>query len=237
MTKFSGLMVVPAIGVLMLFKLLLSPKKTDKVLWGKFVVIGLGAVLGFAWGLFLLYYGFSLLPPPQDVAVQSMKSYSLQARLFDFSGILNPIVDFKEHYQIEPNVWLTLIKTSLFGEWGWQGKIWIDILYGLSFVWLLLAISGFVYLFFKPIKKDFVLNGALIVLFFSVLIAWINFWLDYPYFCSTEFRYTAIFLPISVLWVGHLFTNKSLPKYGEYILAGLCVLLGVARFMLYLHTI
>lgn len=237
MTKFSGLMVVPAIGVLMLFKLLLSPKKTDKVLWGKFAVIGLGAVFGFAWGLFLLYFGFSLLPPPQDVAVQSMKSYSLMSRLFDFGGFLTPIVDFKAHYQTEPNVWLTLIKTSLFGEWGWQGKIWINILYGLSFVWLLLAIFGFVYLFFKPIKKDFALNGFFVVLFFSVLIAWINFWLDYLYFCSTEFRYTAIFLPISVLWVGHLFSNKSLPKYVEYILAGLCVLLGVARFMLYLHTI
>ena len=237
MTKFSGLMVVPAIGVLMLFKLLNSPKKTDAALWGKFVIIGLGAVLGFAWGIFLLYFHLPLLPQPQDVGIQSMKAYSLYARLFDFGGLLTPIVDFKAHFEVEPNVWLTLIKTSLFGEWGWQGLLWAKILYGLAYVWLLLAVSGFVYLFFKPIKKDYAFNGALIVLFFSVLIAWINFWLDYPYFCSTEFRYTAIFLPISVLWVGHFLTNKNLPKYGEYTLAGLIVIFVVARFMLYLHTI
>ena len=166
-----------------------------------------------------------------------MENYSLYARLFDFDGILTPIVDFKEHFQTEPNVWLTLIKTSLFGEWGWNGLMWVKILYGLAFVWLLLAIIAFIYLFVKPIKKDYAYNGFFVVLFFSVLIAWINFWLDYPYFCSTEFRYTAIYLPISVLWVGHLLSNKSLPKYGEYILAGCLSLFVIARFMLYLHTI
>ena len=237
MTKFSGLMVVPAIGILMLVKLLNSKPKMSAVLWGKFAIIGMGAVLGFAWGLFLLYFHLPLLPQPQDVVVQSMKGFTLYARLFDFSGILSPIVDFKGDYQIEPNVWLTLVKTSLFGEWGWSGKIWAEILYGLAFVWLLLAAIGFVYLFFKPINKDYAFNGCLVVLFFSVLTAWINFWLDYPYFCSTEFRYTAIFLPISVLWVGHWLQQKSLPRYMSYTLAGLCLLFIAARFMLYLHTI
>lgn len=237
MTKFSGLMVVPSIGFLMLCKLIAVPKKLDKTLWGQFVIIGLGAILGFAWGFFLLYFNLPLLPQPLDVEVQSMQAYSLNERLFSFAGWTHPFVDFKGLNQVEPNVWLTLIKTSLFGEWGWQGLAWGYILYACAYIWLVLAFLGFVYLLLKPIESDFSLNGALVILFFAVLMAWINFWLDYPYFCSTEFRYTAIFLPASVLWVGHLLTQKSLPKYVSYCLAGgVCVMI-LARFMLYLNTI
>lgn len=117
MTKFSGLMVVPAVGMLMLFKLFTASNKKSLLLWGKFLVIGLGAVLGFAWGIFLLYFHFQLLPPPIDVETQSMTQYSLWTRLFDFNGLPMPIIRFNELRQVEPNVWLTLIKTSLFGEW------------------------------------------------------------------------------------------------------------------------
>lgn len=237
MIKFSGLMVVPAVGMLMLFKLCEARDKKSVALWSKFFVICMGAVLGFAWGIFLLYFRFKLLPPPIDVETQSMTAYSLVQRLFDFTGLLTPMIKFHELYQVEPNVWLTLIKTSLFGEWTWQGLIWASILYGISFVWLLLSAISFKALVLKPLGQGFALNAAVILLFFAVLIAWINFWLDYPFFCSTEFRYTAIFLPLSVLWVGHYLNQKSLPKYIQYILAGCAALMILSRFMLYLNTI
>ncbi len=53
--KFSGLMILPALGVLGLCRLARAENKFSARLWGQFGVIGLGAALGFAWGWFLLY--------------------------------------------------------------------------------------------------------------------------------------------------------------------------------------
>ena len=64
-----------------------------------------------------------------------------------------------------------------------------------------------------------------------------NFWLTYKYFCSSEFRYVMILLPLSFLWLGNSLTQKSLPKPMERILAGGVALMIIARFMLYLNTI
>lgn len=75
------------------------------------------------------------------------------------------------------------------------------------------------------------------VLVFSVLGAWANFWLEYPYFCSSEYRYVMILLPVSLLWLGNFLTQKSLPKAVGYVLAGGVALMVLAQFMLYLNTI
>ncbi len=85
--------------------------------------------------------------------------------------------------------------------------------------------------------RDYALNLAVVMLVFSVFGAWANFWLEYPYFCSSEFRYAAILLPVSLLWFGNYLSQKSLPKAVSYALAGGLVLFVAARIMLYLHTI
>lgn len=236
MTKFSGLMIVPYVAVLGLFLWIESKDKFDKNMWGQFFVIALGAVLGFSWGIFLLYFDFPLVPPPINVDFQAMSQYTLQERLFSLSQVSIPFADIWSNY-MEPNVWLTLVKTSLFGEWKWQTLFWAYILYGLGLLWAIVAIYTFLLLPFFKFGKDFALNAAIILLVFCVLGAWINFWLDYPYFCSSEFRYVVILLPVSLLWVGAYFNQKSLPKAFDVISAGLIGLMIVCRFMLYLNTI
>ena len=236
MIKFSGLMMVPAIGFLGLYKLIKAQNKFSLALWGQFGVIGLLAVLGFAWGWFLLYYHLPLVPPLQNAAFQSMAEYTILERLFSLETALYPFADVMTG-GVEVNVFLSLIKTSLFGEWRWEGGVWANVLYAGGILFAVFAFVSFFSLLKYKVGRDFAFNGFLIVLVFSVLLAWGNFWLDYPYFCSTEFRYTAILLPVSLLWMGNYLSKKSLPKAFDYALAGGIELFVIARIMLYLHTI
>ena len=236
MIKFSALMVLPAIGVLGLFKLIKSENKLSLKLWGQFSFIGLGAVLGFLWGILLLYHHLPLTPPPLNNDFQNMESYTMLQRMFSFAYVGVPFADVRAG-GIEPNVWLTLIKTSLFGEWTWQGIFWAYLLYGISIVWAVVFVWSLMYLPKLKFGKDYTFNCFFIVLLFSVLVAWINFWIDYPYFCSTEFRYVIILLPMGLLWLASFLSQKSLPKAFDYTFAGFVVLMIFARIMLYLHTI
>jgi hypothetical protein len=236
MTKFSGLMIVPYIAILGLFMLVYDQNKFRKSMWWQFAIVALGGVLGFSWGIFLLYFDFPLVPPPVNVDFQAMAHYSLYERLFSLSQIQVPFADIWDN-GIEPNVWLTLVKTSLFGEWKWESLFWALILYGLGLFWTVFAVCTFFCLPTYKVGKDFALSAAIIVLVFAVLGAWINFWLEYPYFCSSEFRYMVILLPVSLLWTGAYLNQKSLPKAFDAIWAGLTGLMVISRFMLYLNTI
>ena len=137
----------------------------------------------------------------------------------------------------EPNVWLALIKTSLFGEWSWGGVTWAYLLYALGIGLAILLAASFFTLPFYKLGEGWGFNAFAVVLVFSVLGAWANFWLEYPYFCSSEYRYVMILLPVSLLWLGNFLTQKSLPKAVGYVLAGGVALMVLARVMLYLNPI
>lgn len=236
MIKFSALMMVPALGILGLLKLLTVKKDAYPKLCGEALVMLICAFLGFAWGGFLLYHNLPLTPPPLHNEFQNMEGFRLSERLFSWAQATIPFADVRAKV-LEPNVWLALVKTSLFGEWTWQGLIFAYILYGFGILAAVLFVISFSSLLTHPFGKDYTFNAFLIVLVFSVLTAWINFWLDYPYFCSTEFRYTVILMPAAFLWLGHYLTQKHLPKVINYTLAGAVLLMIFARSMLYLNTI
>lgn len=233
--KFSGLMIVPAFGVLVLLKLADGFWNSRK-LWGQLALIALGMVVGFSWGLLLLYYHFPLVPPPFDVAYQSMSGFSLTERLVGLQGLNELFVDVRNGL-IEPNVWLALLKTSLFGEWRWQGDIWAVIMLLGALSWKLFSIWSFFALCYLKLGKSFEMNVFMIVLTLSVLGAWCYFWLEYPYFCSSEFRYVVILFPLSLFWGGNYLQYKKLPKAIERTLAVGLILFIAAQFMLYLNTI
>ncbi len=237
LTKFSGLMLIPAIGVLMLFRLLNANDKLDAKMWLQFLVIVVAALLSFAWGWFLLFYDFPLVPPPvKNNDFQDLSSFSIWQRFTDFSSLSVIFADVRNGVS-EPNVWLALIKTSLFGEWAWKYNIWAFILYFEAILLAFLSVLGGISLLFYKIGKDWSFNAFIIVTVFSVLAAWINFWIDYPFFCSSEFRYVIILFPLSLLGIANLLQNISLPRYLYYILTGLLGLFIFAKFMLYLSTI
>ena len=235
MIKFSVLMVCAGLSVLILYKLM-ADKKNYKAILGQSFLMGVGALLGFAWGLFLLYYNFPLVPPPQSNAFQDMSAVALSNRLFSLDTILVPFVNIKGGL-LENNVWLSLVKTSLFGEWLWDKGVFAYVLYVIGFVFTFIAIISFFSLLKVKLGKDYSFNLFVIVLVFAVIISWIGFWLEFPYFCSTEYRYVAVLLPLSLLWIMNWWQNLSLPKWSNYTLIGLVALLIIAKFMLYLNTI
>ena len=236
LVKFSGLMILPALGVLGLFRLFQAKDKLAFALWGQFAIIGLGAALGFAWGWFLLMYDFPLVPPPVGNAYQDLSGYTLADRLFGLTKAAEPFAEVRAG-GAEPNVWLALLKTSLFGEWRWKGDVWAYLLYILGGIAALLLVVSFFSLLRRKFGQEWGFNAFAVTLAFTVLAAWMNFWLTYKYFCSSEFRYVMILLPLSFLWLGNILTQKSLPKPMERILAGGAALMIIARFMLYLNTI
>ncbi len=236
MTKFSGLMIVPAIAVLGICKILQVSEKQKFRLLMQGIFIVCGVVLGFAWGIFLLYNHLPLVPPPQNIDYQDLSHYGLRERILVWNMWKTPFADVQAGV-LEPNVWGSLLKTSLFGEWRWQGMFWGYLLYILGGLLAVSLLVSFFNLFKEKLGNNFVFNLMWIVLTFTVLSAWINFWLDYPYFCSSEFRYVAILLPVSLCWFA-LYLSKKIPsKQMEFILAGLLSVFVLVRIMLYLNTI
>lgn len=236
MTKFSGLMAVSAVAVLGICKLLQVSKKQKLKILMQGGLLVCSVVCGFAWGEFLLYHHLPLVPPPQGIEYQSLAHYALSERLLNWHMWRVPFADVRAGV-LEPNVWGALLKTSLFGEWTWQGLFWAYLLYALGGISAVLLLISFFGLFREKLGGNFVFNAAWIVLTFSVLGSWINFWLDYPYFCSSEFRYVAILLPVSLCWLALYLSQKSPSKGKNFTLAGFVVLFVVARIMLYLNTI
>lgn len=85
--------------------------------------------------------------------------------------------------------------------------------------------------------RDFGLNLAFISLVIAVFISWALFWIRFPYFCSTEFRYVVILVPLSFLWGVNCMAQKNLPKWANVTLASFFVLFVVAKTIVFVSTI
>ena len=236
LVKFSGLMLVPALGCFALLRLMAENDKFNRGMWGQFFTIAMATIFGFLWGWFLLYHDFPLVPPPVNNNFQDLSAYSIGQRLGYLNNLFDPFADIRNGIS-EPNVWLALVKTSLFGEWSWLGFVWAAILYAWGILFAVFALVTFFSLLKYKLGLNWGFNLFIIVAVFSVVAAWINFWIEYPYFCSSEFRYVMILLPLALIWMGNFLSHKKLPKYASYTLAVLLVLFILARFMLYLNTI
>ena len=236
MVKFSGLMMLSYLGVLGIIKLCKRENKKEPKLWGEFFVIGLGGVIGFAWGIFLLYFGLALVPPPQDVYFQDMQGVNIWDRLFDFSSFGSVFADVR-HGVIEKNVWLSLVKTSVFGEWAWNGNGVEVLVYVMAILIALFVVFSFGSVLKYPLGIDFGLNAGVIVLLFAIFVSWALFWLEFPYFCSTEFRYVVGGILPAFLWMMNWFEQKNLPKSVGKIVASLIVCFGICWVIVVINTI
>jgi hypothetical protein len=165
-----------------------------------------------------------------------MEKYSIWERLFDFSSIGELFVDIRQGI-VEPNVWLSLIKTATFGEWNWGGGFWAYSLYVLMILLAVMFVFSFNGIFKYKIGEDFGLNLAIVVYVFAIFISWALFWIEYPYFCSTEFRYVVAVVPMAFLWLMNYLSQKNLPTWMNVLLASFVVVFAIARFIVCLSTI
>jgi len=109
------------------------------------------------------------------------------------------------------NIFLSLFKTSVFGEREWGGGIFA---YLLLYVSIALALIAFVVLVRRSLTTLFTLrrhslDDVWLLLTAVTLGSFILFCFSYPFICSQDFRYLATLLPLGALALGTLFYSSN----------------------------
>ena len=224
LTKLSVALIAPPIAVVFLIKLYEERKQIAEYA-RQYAIFGLVCVpLGLSYVVrnALIYdVPITYVQRLSNQSDQYLGNYSVFQRLFDLSTdkpFSNPFlarVHSGDNY-FEYNPFISLLKTSLFGEYNYANKFddptTIQFLASLLFyVNIIIAIASFVLVVVMLIKKDNALNLSHKVLlggvYFLTLISFVKFAFDFPHNCSQDFRYAVITLIIGALAIG-LFTDK-----------------------------
>lgn len=124
-----------------------------------------------------------------------------------------PMVEGKNADYSEFNVIISLIKTSLFGEWDYSeysSKITI-LAWGLFVIGIILIAVCLIATFYMTFSKNsgLCLEGRVVLFltWITYLIAYLSFALSYNNFSAEDFRYGAVCIAIEGIFLG-LFANK-----------------------------
>ena len=208
LTKLSGILVLPVTALALLLRLInTKDKKTlyDEIVFGVCLLLGLSI-----WPIYqhlMLHVGFSYVPPQTHL---TLENYSLWER---FSPLGAFVYDKMFYNDFGINLWETMTKTALFGQWdfSYRGQdimLFIKALI-LSYKFIIATvILAFVYLFFKTDEKP--LYWFTTVLILSLLAGQIAFGLKHPYMCNQDFRYVAL-LPLGFALILGQFSAKLKP--------------------------
>ena len=209
MAKLSSGMIAPGIGAMMLYKLW-SDKKNIKKYIVQFISFGIVVFpIGLWWPIrnkIMWDMPINYIP---EVGEQ-LKSSGLISRLFDIrmSSVYSSLINNGDAYD-EYNVFLAMIKTSLFGEANFGNEVshlinpfaWIVFI---SFIILIvLEIIAFVYVILKkesPINIEYrILLGGVSV---TLLAGYLSFALSYNNFSAQDFRYAALMVAVMAIFLG-----------------------------------
>lgn len=236
LTKLSVALIAPPIAAVFLIKLIecikadksaqsASEKSTGKMIL-QYLCFGVVCVpLGLSYVLRnLLKYNVAItyVPRLSDTSEQYLGNYSIFERLFSLkdSPLSYPFpaqISRGQSY-FEYNPFVTLIKTSLFGEYNYQlddptnGAI-LPLATVLFWVTILLCVASFVLVAVMLIKRKGIINLAEKLLlggaYYITLISFVKFAFDYPHFCSQDFRYAVITLVIGAFAIGVFAENTE----------------------------
>ena len=207
LTKLSGVVVLPMIGVVLLVKLW---QKREVSYFYELCIAGVVMLLGIMiWPMyqhFMLGVGYNFVPPQEHL---SLVSYSYWER---FNPVKVIFYDQMFYNNFGVNLWETMTKTALYGQWNFEAKAKdvfvlvhiIDICYKAI---LCLIIGGFVWLACKKQDMKFYFMCALML---GVLGAHIIFGIMHPYMCNMDFRYVAILIVPMAIVLGMIIEKFSL---------------------------
>ena len=216
-TKLSAALVAIPIAAVFLMKLIAEKKKTYDYI-GQYCIFGLLCIPLGMWfyvrNFIKFKVSFTYVPKLSDTSDQYLGDRSTYERLFDMSYhpfenvFLNRIATGSEYYEYNPFV--SIIKTSLFGEYKFD-KVPLFLcktLLVLNVIMILLSLAAFVYCL---VKKSKYLDNTMKVLFggYQVLMFanFVNFCFKYPHNCSMDFRYIVPTMIIGAMFIG-MFVNK-----------------------------
>lgn len=194
LTKLSGILVLPAAGLMVFMRLY---QKRDKKTLKEVLLLGMGVVFGVMIWPCYQYFKFNIpFDYVPDLAGFPLTHYSLWQR---FNPLKAFVYDDMFYDTMQVNLWETLTKTALFGEYDFSFKVQ-ELFFLLPFMVfsykLILGLSGVVFiLFFK--LKDKKIFSFFAMLIFSLFFGEVMFVLKHPFMCNQDFRYVAL-LPMGL---------------------------------------
>ncbi len=218
MAKVSGGTVAPAVAILFLFRLIRSGKLWDNIKkYGlqfiSFIVVCFPLAL---WSPIRnkVLYGIPFNYTP--AVGEGLEQYSMWQRLFDLRmhSVYPAMIKNGDSYD-EYNIFLGLLKTSLFGEYNFGdiSRLAATISVILFITGVILALTAFIVTFYFLAKKESPLSlegkwfwGSF---YLTQLVVYFSFALKQNYFSSQDFRYIAVSLLAESLFIGFLADDLS----------------------------
>ena len=232
MAKLSGATLAFPFAFAFIWKLVQNRKKWKKSI-AQYMIFGLISVpLGMWYPVRnLLKFGQSFTYVPL-LSVEANRSQYLENISAAQRTFLIPWHQLASPYQTWPsnseeagyNIFMSLFKTSLFGEYSVKGGFWCYILLATAFLLACLALFGLLYIFFK--KKDASSEGFVLmwmILWTAIMFSFITFSFQYPFICSMDFRYLFLSLPFSAVFLAKLLDETN----SKVLRIVVCCLLGV----------
>ncbi|MCQ2405050.1 MAG: hypothetical protein MJ083_03530 [Clostridia bacterium] len=178
---------------------------------------------------------------PTANASQYLAGVPVARRLFAFpaSQLINP---FQSWDEADPgcNVFLSLFKTSVFGEQEWGHRFVAFLLLAVSVLLALVAFAVLLWrstgIFLKPRKHE--LDAVWLAFCAVSLVSFVGFCFTFPFICSQDFRYLAALLPFGALALGNLATSSDSRVLRGFLYGGIA-LFAVSSALLYAlpHTL
>ena len=231
MTKLNGLSITLAIGVLFILKLMTNPVNVEdaekhdvptefhfRYFLTNLKSYWLQAVLFFAVCIPLSFWfqikNYMLFKTPlfyTPAVGEGLEQYSLLQRLIDFrlTSIYPAMINNGDAYD-EYNIFLALIKTSLFGEYNYGNTNPLVNPYAvvLFIITVILVITALVATFYfctskhSPLSLEWKLFWG--IFYLVQIFCYFGFAFKQQYFSSQDFRYVAVILIPEALFLGML---------------------------------
>lgn len=220
LTKLSILMLVLGVSFLFLCKLYFMKANRERV-WTAGCIFVITAV---PWALIWIVRNHILFDmqfynvPDTAPDGQNFKYLDFYERISDFSMFFKPFISAPS--VVDGNMWLSLIKTELFGEWDFSVASSViypaaAILYFINIVIKLLALGCCAVILFwcrKELFKQQILSLFFIILYLTLWGYSFKYAMDYPYACSTDYRLFALLLIPEGVILATVFNSKTAGK-------------------------
>lgn len=222
LTKLSVLTLVPAVALLFIYQFLRANDK-KKILYDISIFAVIAIPLSLLWivrnhVLFdMQFYNI----PDTSPSGQNFKYLTFFERIGNFSQIFSPFINAPQ--VADANMWLALIKTELFGEWDFSllnSVVFIPafLLYFMNIAIKLCTLYGCGVIFYHFFcKKEAFLPFFFVLMYITLWGYSFNYTLNYPFVCSSNYRYFAFLIIPELVILGNVFQHKT-----RYLLGGSC---------------
>lgn len=242
--KLTGGLIAPAVAALFLLKLIKEKQGRIRMLL-QYAVFGVICLpIGLFWTVRnkLLY---DMAPGYIPEVGQQFGHAPLLSRLFDFkmTSVFPAMLENGDAYY-EHNVFLAMLKSSLFGEYNygnsWRGfDVLCTILFIAALILAILAFAATILLIVKG-RGGFATEWRWFfgILYATVLFAYLSFALSYDNYSAQDFRYAAILIVVEAVLLGfYSDTLDGSDRTSAVLLAivkGAAAVFGVCSFATYL---